>query len=160
MENLGLQEIILIVLILSLLAIIPYAFYLMELQNTLKEVKVENQKMKPGQVWLLFIPLFSTYWYFEVVSKIADSLQAEFQDRNIQLDEERPGYAIGIAMCIIGVCSIGLNIITKIFKEFAVFTTILGFLLGLASFILFIMYWVKMNGYRKQIEHDKKAELR
>jgi hypothetical protein len=160
METLGLQEIILIVLVITILAIIPYAFYLMALHKTLKEVKVENQKMRPGQVWLLFIPVFSTYWYFEVVNKMADSLKAEFEDRNIQSDEERPGYAIGITMCIIGVCSIGLNIFSKIFEGLAVTMAILTFLIGTASFILFIMYWVKMNGYRKLIIEAKKSELR
>jgi hypothetical protein len=65
--------------------LIPVIFYFLELQNTLKEVSVENRKMKPGQVWLLLIPLFSIYWLFEVVSKIADSLKAEFASRNIEV---------------------------------------------------------------------------
>ena len=79
MPAIGFQEILIIfflALIIIGICLIPFIFFLIELQNTLKVVKNENRKMKPGQVWLLFIPLFSIYWYFEVVNKIADSLKA------------------------------------------------------------------------------------
>jgi uncharacterized membrane protein YdbT with pleckstrin-like domain len=132
MGNIGLQEILIIAIVVGLFGLIPYIFYLIELQNTLKEVKFENQKMKPGKVWLLFIPLFSAYWYFEVVSKIADSLEAEFEERKIQLDEVRPGYSIGIVMCIIGVITLCINIFSKLFNSLVVIMAILNFLLGLA----------------------------
>jgi len=58
MENLGFQEILLILIVLCGM-IIPKIFYLLTLQNALKTISPQNRKMEPGKVWLLFIPLFS-----------------------------------------------------------------------------------------------------
>ena len=157
MSALGFQEILIIFFIIGGIAIVPYVFYLIELQNTLKEVKEENRKMNPGQVWLLFIPLFSIYWYFEVVNKIADSLKAEFEDRNIQVDEERPGFTIGNVLCILGAVSFGITVFTKLLSFLAVIMSILSVIVGITSFILFIMYWVKINGYRNKLIEAKRA---
>ena len=117
MPAIGFQEILIIfflALIIIGICLIPFIFFLIELQNTLKVVKNENRKMKPGQVWLLLIPLFSIYWYFEVVGKIADSLQAEFKERNIQVGEEKPGYSFGSVICILGVVSFLIFIIPRL----------------------------------------------
>jgi hypothetical protein len=103
------------------------------------------------------VPLFSIYWYFEVVNKIADSLKAEFEDRNIQVDEERPGFTIGNVLCILGAVSFGITVFTKLFSFLAVIMSILSVIVGITSFILFIMYWVKINGYRNKLVEAKRA---
>jgi len=178
MSNQGIAGIIILLFVIVVIGIflIPFIFYLIELQNTLKEVKEENRKMKPGQVWLLFIPIFSVYWYFEVVSRIANSLKAEFEERNIQVGEASPGYATGMAICIIGAISFVFNIIIRFLTIFklnndqyypssgiqpaTIFSSlILTIILSIVSFILFIIYWVKINGYRKKLIEAKRFNL-
>ena len=98
--------VIIIVLVAIAIGLIPVIFYLLTLQRTLQEVSPENQKMPPGQVWMIFIPFFGIVWQFIMVNRIADSLKAEFQKRNVQVAEDRPGAGIGIAYCTLGCCSI------------------------------------------------------
>ena len=142
---------LIVFLIICAAFLIPVIFYFIELQNTLKEVSVENRKMKPGQVWLLLIPLFSVYWLFEVVSKIADSLKAEFASRNMEVNEERPGYRIGIIYAITGAVSPLLNIVTKLLQFPTIESSIISLILGLGGLVLWILYWVKIRGYRKML---------
>ena len=87
-------------------------------------------------VWLLFIPLFGTIWHFFIVSNLADSIKAEADTLNIITDEQRPGYNVGLAMCI-------LNCL--FFFPFA----------GLAGLICWIVYWVKISGYKNLILLEK-----
>lgn len=41
-----------------LIMILPFVFYLLTLQNTLRVVSIENRTIPPEQVWLSFIPIF------------------------------------------------------------------------------------------------------
>jgi len=140
MGNFEVTEIILIVLVFGVTSILPVIFYLLTLQNTLHEVQHENRKMQPGQVWLTLIPLFGIVWQFIVVNSIADSLKKEFQLRNINVEEERPGIGVGLAFCILACCSI---------------IPVLGVLTSVASFICWIIYWVKISNYKAELQHSK-----
>lgn len=132
------EEIIIIIAIVCVfIGLIPMIFFLLTLQNTLKAVSPENRRMSPGQVWLVFIPVFGVVWQFIVVNRIADSLADEFYKRNILNQEARPGYSVGIAYCILGVCSI---------------IPFLGTLASLAALVCWIVYWVKVAGYKRQLE--------
>lgn len=117
-------------------------FFLLTLQNTLKQCAPNNQFMPPGQVWLSLIPLFSYYWNFKVITAVADSLAAEFHTRGMQRENQRPGYQVGMAYCVLGVCSLlqysGIPVI--------------GQLCGLAGLICWITYWVKIAGYKRLLE--------
>lgn len=131
---------VIIILIALAIGLIPLIFYLITLQNTLKEVSPENQKMPPSNVWLILIPLFGLVWAFIVVNRIADSLKAEFAKRNVQVDEDRPGYAIGLTYCILACCSI---------------IPVLGGLAAIGALVCFIIYWVKIANYKTKLEQTK-----
>lgn len=123
-------------------------FYLLNLQNALKQCAPQNQKMPPGQVWLALIPLFGTVWHFIMVARIADSLAAELQMRGVPPNEERPGYKVGMAYCILSACT---------YIQYLGIPGI-GQLCGLAGFVCWIVYWVKIAGYKKQLmEHQQFA---
>lgn len=140
MGNFSVIEIILIVLVFGVTSILPMIFYLLTLQNTLNEVKHENRKMQPKQVWLTLIPLFGIVWHFIVVNNIADSLKKEFQQQNINVEEERPGIGVGLAFCTLACCSI---------------IPFLGFLTSVAALICWIIYWVKISNYKAELQHSK-----
>jgi hypothetical protein len=129
--------ILLMVLIGVCIGLTILILYLLTLQNTLKEVSIENQKMPPGQVWLMLIPLFGIVWHFIVVNRIADSLKAEFAKRGITGEEDRPGFGIGITHCILNCCSI---------------IPFLGVLAGLGHLVCWIIYWVKIHGYKTKLQ--------
>ncbi|MCW3072675.1 MAG: hypothetical protein JWO44_2565 [Bacteroidetes bacterium] len=126
-----------IIMLLLIFLITPLILFLITLQNTFTEISSENRQMPPGQVWLLLIPLFGLIWQFIVVNRLADSLKAEFTKRNIRIEEDRPGSTIGIAYCILNCCSI---------------IPYLGPLAGLAGLICWIIYWTKINGYKKELK--------
>ena len=134
MGKIGIMEILIIVVALG--SIIPGILYLVSLQSTLNEVSIKNRCMQPGQVWLSLIPLFGLVWQFIMVSRIADSLRAEFDDRQIQIAELRPGYSVGLAYCVLFTCSI---------------IPVLGFLTSIAGLICWIIYWVKTSDFRQKL---------
>lgn len=127
----GLEAVI--VLFLIVLMLIPFVFYLITLQRTLEKISPENRKMEPGQVWLMFIPLFNLGWQFVIVNRIAASLKQEFAKRNIVISEENPGQGVGIAMCVCHCCNIipVLNILTSI-----------------GGLVCWIIYWVNISKYK------------
>jgi hypothetical protein len=143
MGNLGVTEIMLIVLVMFGIILLPTIFYLITLQNTLQQVKFENRRMQPGQVWLCLIPLFGIVWQFIVVNAIADSLRLEFQQRNIKVDEERPGSGIGIAYCILTCCCA---------------IPFLGFLTSIPAFVCWIIYWVKISNYKSTLQYSQATQ--
>ena len=134
--NLGGAEIIILLFVL-LLAVLPMVFFLLLIQNTLKDISMENRKMEPGMVWLLFIPFFGLVWQFIIVNRLADSLHDEFIKKNIKVDEARPGFAIGLAFCILGCCGI---------------IPYLGVLTSIGALVCWIIYWVKINGYKEKLK--------
>lgn len=142
--GLGGSEMLIILFLLLLLFLTPMIFYMLTLQNTLKQVSVENRKMPPEQIWLLLIPLFGTIWHFIVVNRIADSLKYEFIKRNLPTDEDRPGATLGIAFCILNCCCI---------------IPILNYFAGLASLICWIIYWSKINGYKSKLAYTRPSSF-
>ena len=125
-----------LVLVVVVLALAAFIFFLITLQNALKAVRPENRKMRPGQVWLLLIPLFSLVWQFMVVDRVADSLANEYRSRGITPGEQRPGYSVGLAFCILGICS---------------FIPLIGTLASLGSIVCWIIYWVKIANYKNAL---------
>lgn len=119
------------------LFLIPAIFFLLTLQNTLKAISQENRRMSPGNVWLMFIPLFNIVWQFIVVDKIAQSIGAECTRLNIPVKENKPTYNIGLAW---NICNC---------------LTIIPVIGGLASLITFILYWVKVSEYKNLINANQ-----
>jgi hypothetical protein len=111
-------------------------FFILTLQKALNRCSLENRAMQPGMTWLLLIPLFNIVWIFFVVLNMAKSLGAEFVKRGIPADPE-PGKTLGLAYAILAICSA---------------IPFVGFLAGIGCLVCFIMYWVKIAGYSKQLE--------
>ena len=51
----GGSEWILILFTLGIIFLVPYIFFLLTLQNTLKAISYENRKMPPANVWLMLL---------------------------------------------------------------------------------------------------------
>jgi hypothetical protein len=111
--------------------------YIAFLGGVLKKCSPSSRTMQPGMVWLLLVPLFNLVWSFLVVNALAASLGSEFRLRNLTTDDREPGKSTGIAMAVCGACSI---------------VPFLNFLAVPAHFILWIVYWVKIAGYSRQLD--------
>ncbi len=101
-------------------------FFLNTLSKCFKEIAPCNRSMEPGKVWLCLIPLFGTVWIFLVVLKLAESLEKEYRSRGLHGDGDfgKKNGLIYLILSIIG-CCIGL--------------------------IFWIMYWMQIAGYTKEL---------
>jgi hypothetical protein len=126
-------------------------FFLLNLANVLKQCSPQTRKMPPGQVWLYLIPIFGIIWIFIMVARIADSVAAEYHNRQMPCPEKRPGYAIGLTMAILGVGSFVRNVGKYGHINFLY---LFGLLLTFAYLVVLIIYWVKMAGYKNELRRS------
>lgn len=119
-----------------------HIFFLLNLSKCLKEVRPRNRDMEPGQVWLSLIPLFSIVWMFIVVNRVSSSLDSEYRDRRWNSRGEDYGQSIGMAYCA---CSIASCV------------PYLGAIVGIGGLVCFIIYWVKIAGYRNELASESNS---
>ena len=149
MWGLGLIELFLFFLLVFLCVwIVIGIFYCLALQKALSRCSTQNRTLSPGLVWLLLIPIFNVVWHFVIVLNMAKSLHAEFVSRNI-VEAQSPGLGIGLAISILQAVVVVLG-----------WVPFLGELAGVALFICWVVYWVKIAGYSDKIASPyKPAEL-
>ena len=127
----------LFILLFAAAAIVIMIFFLLSLQRCFESISPKNRAMSPGMVWLVLIPLFGIVWNFFVVTRLANSAKKEAAEYGIS-DIGDGGYGIGLTFCILNVANIVIS-----------FIPFVGALSGLAIFVLFIIYWVKVSGMTK-----------
>ena len=104
----------------------------------LKAVPSEYRVMKPGQVWLLLIPCFSMIWNFWVFQRVPQSFQNYFASQGRTNFGDCGGqlglwYAITVAASVI---------------------PCVNFIAGPASFVLLLIFLVKILELKQQIRSD------
>lgn len=135
----GIVGLVFIVLLVTMvISLLPTVFYLLTLQKAFTRCQPKNRAMVPGLVWLMLIPFFSIIWHFFVVINMGESLHREFTERGLEA-EPFPGKSMGLAMCILNVCGI---------------IPYLGIIAGLAGFVCWIIYWVKIADYSARLACD------
>jgi len=123
-------------------------FFLLTQQKTLDLIKPANRQIAPGQVWLQLIPLFGLVWQFIVITRLSDSLKNELASRPDlattpkPATNDRPTYKLGMTYAILFCCGI---------------IPILGIIAALGGVVAWIMYWVQLAGFKKQLEQTKVA---
>lgn len=126
------------------LFLLPAVFFVITLQNTLKVISPENRKMPFANVWLLFIPLFNFYWQFVVVNRIAESIAMESEKLHIPVKESKQTYKLGLTWSI---CYILFLI------------PVLKMWVAIIIIPAWIVYWIKVNQYRKLIIENQSTFL-
>ena len=129
-------------IILFGVVLVPYIFFLIQLQEVLESCSHNNRQMDSGLVWLNLIPFFNLGWIFYTITKIKERLQFEFDDRKLDTDAPDFGFSIGLSYAILSLCSI---------------IPIIGILTAVASFVLWILYWVKMNKYSTTLNRSSRS---
>lgn len=130
MGSVGYMELILMLIPLAIIYV-PLTFYCLTLTKCLKLVQPENQAISPGLVWLSLIPIFQIGWNFYLVIKMKESLENEYRYRNLK-NTDNFSFALGMTMSGLFAASV------------IPFVIIVGL-------ILWIIYWVKMNGYKNEL---------
>jgi hypothetical protein len=131
--------VIIAVLIGAAIGITINVFYLLTLQNVLKEVSNENRLVPAANVWLMFIPLFNLIYPFILYPKISDSIRNEYAARGL---DAKGDFArqLGIALPILGLSGV---------------IPFIGILASIANLILFIIFWVKMGEFKNELIRTK-----
>ena len=124
------------VIIIGVLAM--QIFFLLTLHRCMGKISKENRTMEPGLVWLNLVPMLNLGWIFYTVIKIKESLEKEFDSRNLQGDGDF-GYKIGLTYAILGCCSA---------------VPYVGVLPAMVSLVFWIMYWVKIAGFSQQLDTE------
>jgi hypothetical protein len=129
-----------LVVILSLwFTLIAFVLYADTLAKVLKKCAPASRTMKPGKVWLLLIPVFGLIWHFVVVTNITKSLGNEFARRGVPRPDPTLGRTIGLASCF---CN---------FFIFAPVPLLLGDLVKIVGFFLWIAYWRRIHDYSEDL---------
>ncbi|HET6576256.1 MAG TPA: hypothetical protein VFG68_21825 [Fimbriiglobus sp.] len=127
-----------VVAVVVAIGLVIQIFYLLTLSRALRRCRPRNRQMEPGQVWLNLIPCFNIVWIFITVTRLADSLRDEFDDRRLRGDGDF-GRSLGITYNV-------LNLLGAI--------PYLGAIFSIAGLVCFIIYWVKIAGYSRQLFED------
>lgn len=124
--------------------LVPYIFFVLTLYRTAEQISVQNRRIVPSQVWLLFIPLFNLIWMFVVINKLAASIKQECDRLNITYTQQTPTKDIGNIYALLAIASL---------------MPVIGFFFGLGALICWIIYWTQVARYRKQFIENKDSEL-
>jgi hypothetical protein len=132
----GLEVIVVAILTLLILAgLTPIIFYIVTLKRTFNSISVKNQGLEPWLVWLLLIPFFNIVWHFIVVTRLSESLEAEYRMRD-HPTMPRPSYDTGIAMCVLTCLSCW---------------DLLTWPAGISAIIIWIIYWTEIHKHKKTL---------
>ncbi len=132
-----LQQLTLYMLLIILIAWVWFAF---TVRKTLLLIKPENQIILPNQAWFLAVPLFNIFWNFEVAKRLSYSLNNEFFDRKVAVEEmptQRIGNRYAWAFLIYNI------------PFFPDFIRLLAFVLCIAWFI---SYWYQIIQFKSLIQ--------
>jgi hypothetical protein len=144
--------------------IVPFVFYLLTLHRALEKCSPQTRAMTPGLVWLELIPLFGLVWQFIVAISLGKSLGNEYRARGLEAPS-RPTQSLGLAMaaaytasalCIVFLWGSllsgfgGEDVPYDVTPLLAPLGGVAG-ALGLAGFVLWIVYWVKVHQYSSRL---------
>src|SRR3990172_1062494 len=122
--------------------LIPWFFFLLNLNNLLERVDPRNRAMPPGHVWLNFIPVFNLGWFIYTVVKVRDSVKDEYAARGWAPDGDF-GYSVGMATGVLAIVAF-----------FFGWIPFLGWLVSIAALICWILYWLKTSDLKARLGQE------
>lgn len=125
--------ILLIYLILIVGIILLVVYYYKTLIDTMAYVRPQNRLTGVANILFMWIPLFNLIYGFIIYPKICDSIKNEYRSQGLAEDGDF-GKGLAITMCALA---------------FGAFIPIVNFLTPLATLIIWIIFWVKINGYKE-----------
>lgn len=136
LKNPDFQKLIPYLAIAFFIQLVIWLLFANTIRTTLKLIREENRCILPSQAWFIALPFFNIYWNFVVVRKLTDSLNNEFFDRKMAVEEnptQKQGYMYAGGYMI-------SNLPLPPF---------IGFTASIITFVGFVLYWVKIYEYKK-----------
>jgi len=127
------------VIILLGVFLLPWFFFLLNLQTLLNRVSASNRAMPASHVWLNFIPLFNLGWFIYTVSKVRDSVRNEYQTRGWPAEGDF-AYNVGLATGILAIAAF-----------FVGWVPVLGWAVAIAELVCWIIYWLKTSDLKNRL---------
>lgn len=140
-------------------------FFHITLMKAIQACSPRNQAMPPGLVWLNFVPLLNLVWQFVNVIQVGNSLQAEYRDRGLRSDDQSFGKTLGLSYIILGLVANGINVVGNLVGKdidepgepgLLMGVGILVMVLALVQLILWIVYWVKIAGFTRELNSSSR----
>lgn len=113
-----------------------FAFYYKTMIDVMSLIRPTNREIGIGNIMFTVIPIFNLVYGFIVYPKICDSIAKEYQQLGLPQDKDF-GKNIVIAMQILMI---------------SMMLPFLNVLAIIPLLILFILFWVKIDGYKKKLE--------
>jgi len=107
-------------------------FYILTMQKALNLAGERHQKMNPGLVWLMLIPLFNLVWHFFVVKNVSESIKSWAAESGAKVDDA--GYTVGLIACIANACGL---------------VPVVNVLAVPVGLVCVIIWWVKVAGFNR-----------
>lgn len=120
-----------------LVTLVVTVFFLFTLSKALHRCHPSNRTMEPGMVWLNLIPLFGMVWMFVTYLRLSESLKNEFRDRGWHRRDEDYGQMLGVTASALVMGSGALGYC--------------GLPFVIAGFVCWILYWVKIADFSRQL---------
>jgi hypothetical protein len=132
-------------------------FFHITLMRAIQACAPRNRAMAPGLVWLNFVPCLNLVWQFVNVIQVGNSLQAEYRDRGMRSSDESFGKTLGLSYIILNYVASGINVVGRTIAQKSDEPTLmiglaaLVLVLGLVQLVLWIMYWVKIAAFTREL---------
>jgi hypothetical protein len=139
----------------GIIALVVLILFLLNLMRLLEAVQPQNRAMSPGLVWLNVIPIFTVGWMIYTVLKISESVQRENAWRRGSAVNDQNIHTVGLVYAILGAVAFVLGLGRYGYRGggFEAF----GGLVSLAGVIAWIIYWVRTNRVRRDLERTAGA---
>jgi len=158
----GFFQIGLLFIVILLLTLIIW--FNVNMQSAMNAVSMKNRKMDGGMVWLILVPVLNIVWPFIFNNALRTSYKAEFIQKGIPSPVNLvsgliyPGFQVlsiiiyYIGFALIATLSYGYNDVAAISS----ITLVLVLLLYLVNVVIWIAFWVNVNGLKTiLVRHDQ-----
>jgi hypothetical protein len=120
-----------LILIAGVMLLVVY--YYKTFIDAMTYVRPQNRVTGTGNILFMWIPLFSLVYGFIIYPKICESIKNEYRSLGLAPDGDF-GKSLAITMCAL---------------SFGAFIPFINFLTPIAILVVWIIFWVKINGYKE-----------
>jgi uncharacterized membrane protein len=160
---------VIFLLLVVILPLVIYIFYNISLQRAMNAVSSKNRKMEGGLIWLNLIPILNIVWPFIFNAALRTSYKNEFNQKGISHPVNLvsgfvyPGAQVLLLLLYLIAAVMAEEMArSSYYGNYSGANSLVGFslgllilitLVGLASLVFWIIFWVNANGLRTILEN-------
>jgi hypothetical protein len=148
-----------------LIPIVVFILFAVSMQKAMNTVSSPNRKMDGGLIWLILIPLLNLVWPFIFNSALRESYRKEFSQKGIPNTVNLSSGIIypsaQVLILLLALIQLGmfdtLGSYSQSDLELYMILSVISGLVGLLSFILWIVFWVNVNTLREVLVNHNQS---